>query len=232
MIPKRMIFIWLGSKLPEYGKFCIESFKKVNPSFEVMLVNQLDLGNVQNEDLKECIKLVNSDNYNIYKHMTCRPYAKEHLVGSNEKYATTLSDAFRLYLLNKYGGIYLDLDTFPVKSFDDKLLEYNGFAINHAGNRCDYFFLGFNKHCVDDKLIRYIVPYKKGQIFDYSIVHKIIYNDNTIKIFSNRRQHLVQKFLACRLDFGEHIIDKRCVAEYYIDHFRLGSWIKDEDIDR
>ena len=34
----------------------------------------------------------------------------------------------RFYLLDKYGGIYLDCDTFPVKPFDDLLLQNEFFA--------------------------------------------------------------------------------------------------------
>lgn len=43
MIPKRMIFIWLGSEIPDYGKFCIDAFRRVNPGFDVMLVNEVDI---------------------------------------------------------------------------------------------------------------------------------------------------------------------------------------------
>lgn len=52
MIPKRMIFIWLGSELPHYGKFCIESFRKANPKFEVMLVYEGDIDKTSNSDLR------------------------------------------------------------------------------------------------------------------------------------------------------------------------------------
>lgn len=46
MIPKRLIFIWLGSEIPVYGKFCMENFKKVNPDFEIMLVHEPDMENI------------------------------------------------------------------------------------------------------------------------------------------------------------------------------------------
>lgn len=40
---------------------------------------------------------------------------------------TAMSDALRFYLLDTYGGIYLDCDTFPVKPFDDRLLNMDYF---------------------------------------------------------------------------------------------------------
>ena len=38
--------------------------------------------------------------------------------------STMFSDVFRLYLLNKYGGIYLDLDIEWKKPFDDDILNH------------------------------------------------------------------------------------------------------------
>ena len=162
MIPKLLIFIWLGSEPPDYGKFCIDAFRKVNPEFEIMLVNEVDVEHPKNEDVKECMRLVYSKDYNIYKHMVERPWAKVHLKINKKANLAAYSDALRLYLLNKYGGIYLDLDTFPVKAFDEKLLSYEGFAVNHIQKRCDYFFLGFNKGCIDNRLIRYKRAYMSG----------------------------------------------------------------------
>jgi len=166
MIPKRLIFIWLGSELPLHATCCIDAFKKVNPDFEVMVVNELDPYHSNNEDLNDCIRLVNSDEYNLYKHMTVRPYAKNHLQQTKIGRITALTDGFRMYLLNKYGGIYLDTDTFPVKPFDDRILSYeDGFAVNHMGKRCDYFFLGFPPGCVDRKLIAPMQAYEDKQLF-------------------------------------------------------------------
>jgi hypothetical protein len=34
-----------------------------------------------------------------------------------------------LEIINTYGGIYLDLDTFPLKPFDDKLLQKEFFTV-------------------------------------------------------------------------------------------------------
>lgn len=223
MIPKRLIFIQLGPEFPNYGNFCIDNFRQVNQDFEILFVNEPDLNNIKNEDLIECKKLVESDTYNIYKHMTVRPFAKNNFFGQKGK-IVALADAFRLYLLNKYGGIYLDLDTFPVKKFDDKLLSYeNGFAVNHIKNRCDYFFLGFNKNCVDSGLIRYIKEYDYGQIFNNQ-VHKLKYEEKYLEAFKNKVNKLKNKFINKELIFGDSIFNKYIFKEYYIDHFRIGSW--------
>lgn len=218
-----MIFVWLGSELPEYGKFCIQSFKKINPDFEVMLVNEPDMSNIQNEDLKDCIRLVESEEYNIYKHMVCRPWAISNLMNTSVGRITALSDAFRLYLLNKHGGIYIDIDAFPVKPFDDQLLSYAGFTINNIKWYYDYFFMGFSKDCIDvDQFIR--VPQNNGAVFDVNRIHIIRYSERLFRAFKFKRDKIVEKFLAGTLQFGETLFDKRLVKDYYIDHFRLNTW--------
>jgi mannosyltransferase OCH1-like enzyme len=40
-----------------------------------------------------------------------------------------LSDVVRVELINEFGGIYLDCDTYPLKSFDDELLNYKTFCV-------------------------------------------------------------------------------------------------------
>lgn len=220
------MFIWLGSEVPDYGKFCIDSFKQVNPDFEIMLVNEVDVEHPKNEDVKECLDLISSNEYNMYKHMVVRPFAVQKLASTKVKRMTAISDALRLYLLNKYGGIYLDLDTFPVKPFDERLLSYEGFAVNHKKDWCDYFFLGFNKHCVDDRTIRYVKQYDGGQIFDYSKVHKIHQYTSLFNTL-NKCKHLDEKFKNCSLKYGECALRKTDkYSDYYIDHFRLGSWCR------
>lgn len=169
------------------------------------------------------MSLVNSENYNFYKHMVVRPWAKEHLLGK-VGYITAISDALRFYLLNKYGGIYLDLDTFPVKSFDDKLLSHkNGFTVNHAKKHCDYFFMGFNSGCVDcGKLLGYKQEYAKGQVFSNE-VHRVKYPEELVSKFKIIKLHIVEKFQQGTLQFGESLMHKSW-PDYYIDHFRKGTW--------
>ena len=58
-------------------------------------------------------------------------------------------------MLDKYGGIYLDLYTFPVNPFDELLLSYsNGFVVNYKPNRYDIFFIGLAAGCVRSGLVQ------------------------------------------------------------------------------
>lgn len=223
MIPKRLIFIWLGSELPNYGKFCIDAFRNVNPDFEIMFVNEIDVEHPKNEDVKECLKIINDDQLSIYKHLTTRNWVKEHL-NSKIGRLTALSDALRFCLLNKYGGIYLDLDTFPVNPFDDKLLNYeNGFVVNYKPGRYDIFFIGLNKGCVDDGLVR--LPDSCNKKWFNKKVQPIQYYEKFYQqIYMKKYDDARNKFFNLNLTFGESAYPKRLVPQYYIDHFRKESW--------
>jgi mannosyltransferase OCH1-like enzyme len=48
-------------------------------------------------------------------------------------------DVLKFYLLDKYGGIFLDCDTFPVKPFDDILLQNEFFACRSLIGKTDFF---------------------------------------------------------------------------------------------
>ena len=46
-----------------------------------------------------------------------------------------LSDIYRLKLVSEFGGLYVDCDTFPLKPFDDKLLQLKRFMVaRHYNN--------------------------------------------------------------------------------------------------
>ena len=52
----------------------------------------------------------------------------KHYISLNRKFISILCNILRIELLNKYGGIYLDCDTFPLRPFDDYLLSLKEFC--------------------------------------------------------------------------------------------------------
>ena len=100
MIPKKIHYCWFGrgekSKLTER---CIKSWKKYCVDYEIIEWNE--------------------DNFDINIH----PYTK--YCYENKKWAF-LSDYVRLWVVEKYGGLYFDTDVEVIKSFDE-LLQYDGF---------------------------------------------------------------------------------------------------------
>ena len=95
MIPKLFHLCWLsGDPYPWKIDYCINSWKKHNPDYEVMLWDKSRFD-------------VNST-----------PWTKQAFEAG--KYAF-VADYIRLYAVYNYGGIYLDSDVEVIKSFDDML---------------------------------------------------------------------------------------------------------------
>lgn len=95
MIPKIIHYCWLsGDEYPEKIQYCINSWKKNLPDYEIWLW-----------DLKR---------FDIDK----SPWSKEAFIA--KKYAFA-ADYIRFYALYNYGGIYLDSDVEVIRSFNDLL---------------------------------------------------------------------------------------------------------------
>lgn len=94
-IPKKIHYCWFGDNpKTELMLKCISSWKNIMPDWEFIEWN--------NENIKE----INS------------PYLKS---AFNAKKWAFASDYVRLWVLQKYGGVYLDVDVEVVKSFDEFL---------------------------------------------------------------------------------------------------------------
>lgn len=93
MIPKIIHYCWFGKKqLPNLAKKCIASWKKYMPDYE--------------------IKQWNEDNFDV----NIIPYTRQ--AYESRKYAF-VSDYARFYILNKFGGIYLDTDVELIRPIDN-----------------------------------------------------------------------------------------------------------------
>lgn len=200
MIPKRLIFIWLGSELPYYGKFCIDNFKKVNPEFEIMLIYEPNLDNIRNQDILDLLNIIKLNKLSFYYKIMHRKWGDKNLT-SKYGFYTNISDALRFYVLNKYGGIYLDLDTFPVKPFDNFSLSHNhGFAVKYSIKRHDIFFVGMPSGCIENKYV-----FIDEKTFDWRFADTVFdmrYPEDIIKYTCKNYNSLRQDFLSCRWKYG------------------------------
>ena len=95
MIPKLIHLCWLsGDPYPPKIQYCIDSWKRYLPDYEVMLwdTKRFDVNSI--------------------------PWTKEAFEVHNYAF---VSDFIRLFAVYNYGGIYLDSDVEVIKSFDDLL---------------------------------------------------------------------------------------------------------------
>lgn len=95
MIPKKIHYCWFGRKeLPEKAKKCIESWKKYCQGYEIIEWNEDNINVFLNDYTRWCYE--------------------------NKKFAF-LSDYIRLLVVEKFGGIYFDVDVEVIRSFDTLL---------------------------------------------------------------------------------------------------------------
>ena len=96
MIPKKLHFIWVGDKpLPDFGQKCIQWFKELNPSYEVMMHGE------------EVLLPEYKEHYDIAPQFCSK------------------SDILRLSALKRYGGWYFDCDFVPLRPMLDIFDKYD-----------------------------------------------------------------------------------------------------------
>ena len=116
MIPKIMHYCWFGrGQTPELVERCIASWKRYMPDWEYRLWTE--------------------DNFDI---ASAPQYVQEAYAA--KKYAF-VSDYVRLWALEQYGGLYMDVDFEVYKSFDDLTEKYEAFA-GYEGSKRNPLMMG------------------------------------------------------------------------------------------
>tara|TARA_B100001287_G_C22686610_1_gene534228 strand:+ start:4536 stop:5225 length:690 start_codon:yes stop_codon:yes gene_type:complete len=101
-IPKRFIRIWIGNKpMPNKFQEWWNDFKKIHPDYHFITLTDKDIGST--------IKIP--------------PYLTR--VITNVKWKSSVSNILRYCALYQIGGIYVDTDIMPLKSFDEILNKDN-----------------------------------------------------------------------------------------------------------
>lgn len=147
MIPKTIHYIWLGkNKKPKSFGEVFNSWVNFAKGYEIKEWNE---ENIVDFDLpKSFFDLLDKKQYAF------------------------ASDILRFYILEKYGGVYFDIDQALISSIDDLLIE--DMFISKYHERDDYYgfgLIGINKNYEFSK--RMINFYSKDTGNDFIIVNKI-----------------------------------------------------------
>ena len=206
MIPKQLFFIWIGEQIPSFASYSLEAFRSLNPKFSI------DFLHYTNNDIVTCqdsvINYVKSLIFKTKQGINNKYYRYiKHRIDSKFNFIQILSDVIRFEYLYYYGGIYLDCDTFPVRPFDDKLLDHTEFdvTISWGQNQFiirDVFFLGkCPKTYLEKNPPKYTLLYPHTETGKY--------------------HELKKKFFDCTLKYGEYYGDPKF---YYINHYHDFTW--------
>lgn len=116
MIPKIIHYVWIGGNpLPELAETCIASWKKHMPDWEFMRWDET--------------------NFDIAAAPTYVKQAYE-----ARKFAF-VSDYIRLWALEQFGGLYMDVDFMVFRPFDDLMDKYPAFA-GYEGSKYQPVMMG------------------------------------------------------------------------------------------
>lgn len=108
MIPKTIHYIWFGGKpLPELAEQCIASWQKHMPDWQIMRWDETTL--------KKSNCWLDQMPLYVQQAYAARKFA-------------FVSDYIRLWALEQYGGLYMDVDFLVFRPFDDLMDKYPAFA--------------------------------------------------------------------------------------------------------
>jgi len=215
MIPKQIFFIWLGDNKPSYVDFAVKAFKNINPAFKTELIwyHRKDIEDIGHLDLPKELSEIDTVLYGSIKWILKQIKEKNKTLENNpRKFIQLLANSFRVSLLNKYGGFYIDCDTFPLRPFDDLFDRIDNFQILQSFDgrkiKTDNHFQG---QVANFKLQNY--GYNRNYLFP-PIFDKELHNE---------RKKL---FIDLKLEYDKNIYKSLCLENknIYIEHFDLGNW--------
>lgn len=129
MIPKIIHYCWFGNgKMPELVEQCIASWCEYMPRWEFKLWTEISLSQTLSplEGGKGCW-LVHMPKY-VQEAYAAKKYA-------------FVSDYIRLWALEQYGGLYMDVDFLVYRPFDDLMNQYDAFA-GYEGSKRNPVMMG------------------------------------------------------------------------------------------
>lgn len=198
MIEKKMHFIWIGQRIPEYGRRNIDAFYHMNPAFECNVIHIQYTNCINNDEYNEIWQQVNKS---YGKYLPMIDYYRKLGRHANQIFSNIL----RYDILNKHGGIYLDLDCIPCNPFDDEILLHDFVVSRNYTKSCirrDCYFLG--KSSTTDSIASYM---------DKTLIEVFDPNYDRMKMLKLRRYMKNGQTFDCRSNF-------------YFVHANMEEWKK------
>jgi hypothetical protein len=152
IVPKKIHQIWIGSKIPKKYEQWSKNWKKLNPDYEYFLWDEEKILKLGLVNYKQFLKTKNNG---------------------------VKSDIARYEILNRFGGIYADLDFEPIKKIGSKYLNHsfiagqmfdskpcvaNGLIISSKGSQLSKLLINNlgdypNRLSIADEIMHYSGPY-------------------------------------------------------------------------
>jgi mannosyltransferase OCH1-like enzyme len=123
MIPKRFIRIWVGGSkaIPNQFNIWWEQFREMHPDYEFISITKLSQLNIPN-NIKPIVA-------HVIENGTC----------------AGLADILRLVAVYDLGGVYIDTDVMPLKSFDPLIISDKPFLAKRSSKSFESAVIGSPK---------------------------------------------------------------------------------------
>lgn len=223
MIQNILHFIWIGPQV-SYVNQSINSYKALNKNFKI---NYIHYQPIQLENIY-FNKYITTKNDKIVYNLLIKIFNKIEYYNiiirqilffkmfGNIPFLQLFCDILRLELLNIYGGIYVDCDTFAMKPFDSYILNLNNFCVyDKIEDFCEInnYFIGSNKEKHIDNYFNGLTP---------------LYQTNNYMLKSHFKKPLDYqirriKFLTNKLSINDF---KNVKTNNYIEHYSDFTWGK------
>lgn len=124
-----------------------------------------------------------------------------------------LHDSIKQMFTTVYGGLQLDIDTFPIVPFDEELLDCTSLQCSKLESCVENGNVVW-KYCPSEAYFYGVGDFKDGSDRKSKTLFPNVY-DMANPSEKMKFNELKQKFMDCTLQVGENFSDKRC----YIDHY-------------
>ena len=199
--------IWVGPyEIPDREKYFIQKNAEINSNFKFILWKDNNLPQLPTKISKIC--------NNFYKR---KDYA-------------FVADAIRIFLVWKYGGLYMDVDMRPNNSIDELCLEnYNGFFAYHNEFTVPNGYFGCAKQSgFINHLYNLLLKSKIGQDympFWFNSGVKEYFNIKEVHDYSSEECQIIGRQLLKKWDENNiKYVKIHGEFEKYYSHFDLNSW--------
>lgn len=217
MIPKNIFLIWFGDYVPQFVKANVKHYEQLNVGFNVIFIHRTlsELQSIKNGCIKHKYDEMIYNSYiyltgNSKKYQSCINFLKKYHLAYDKESLISLSDIFRLELLNRIGGIYVDCDVFQIRPFDDYLISQEKFVVkvHHTDTffSTDDFFMGS-------------IPNRENNYMEMPFLNPI----NCTKIVqTNNKWYTNIQYIKNRKYFYDINFEAICPAfnnNFYIEHY-------------
>jgi len=235
-ITKQFIRIWLGpKKIPDLFEKWWLGFQNIHPNYKfITITDQKKMINSKSSNKNH--KFVDSNSFWV---SDTTPYYHLQPIYKKAKTYAGCSDILRIIALYEFGGVYLDTDMMPLKSFD-KLLEKNTpFACKRSGKSFESAVLASPaKHPKMLSLINaipnwYEIHKEKVMIFAGAFISSVWFGSTGVRHLPIKTFYPYNGFMAPKRHEKEEIFEnpnnfpEEMIAAHFSNHI-WGGKPKDE----